>query len=278
VNHSTPDSPTGSAADPDFAPLVSSRAGVAVEPPSAHDLKADADAEGTASPESSAAGETATPAGPEAGSATEPGRSSALRAVSDVHILILDDDPIICQLMAAALAGQDHYINAVSDPAQMEGHIKSRKYHVIILDFVIPGLNPEQIFNWVHQYQTDAGIIVVTGNPSIDSALTCLRARTYDYITKPFQIEQLREVVRNCLEAKGLLRLSENALREVLGAAIRERRKGLGMTLSELAKRTSLSLGYLSQIELGKNSASIETLYRISLGLRTKLTELFSGI
>lgn len=277
MNHSTPDSPAGSA-DLDFDPLPNPNAGIAVEPPSAHDLKSDAEPGDAGTPESPSAGDGGSSTVTDAVPATEPGRPPALRAVSDVHILILDDDPIICQLMAAALAGQDHYINAVSDPAQMEGHIKSRKYHVIILDFVIPGLNPEQIFNWVHQYQTDAGIIVVTGNPSIDSALTCLRARTYDYLTKPFQIEQLREVVRNCLEAKGLLRLSENALREVLGAAIRERRKGLGMTLSELAKRTSLSLGYLSQIELGKNSASIETLYRISLGLRTKLTELFSGI
>ena len=45
-----------------------------------------------------------------------------------------------------------------------------------------------------------------------------------------------------------------------------------------MAQRTGVSLGYLSQIELGKNSASIETLYRISLGLGIKMAELFQTV
>ena len=57
-----------------------------------------------------------------------------------------------------------------------------------------------------------------------------------------------------------------------------ERRKALGLTLAQMAERTNVSLGYLSQIELGKNSASIETLYRISLGLRVRVADLFQAI
>jgi transcriptional regulator with XRE-family HTH domain len=45
-----------------------------------------------------------------------------------------------------------------------------------------------------------------------------------------------------------------------------------------VAKRSSLSVGYLSQIELGKNSASIETLYRIALGLRVRVADLFNSV
>ncbi len=59
--------------------------------------------------------------------------------------------------------------------------------------------------------------------------------------------------------------MTEEALRESLGSIIRERRKAHKMTLQVLSDRTGVSLGYLSQIELGKNSASIETLYRICL-------------
>jgi transcriptional regulator with XRE-family HTH domain len=91
-------------------------------------------------------------------------------------------------------------------------------------------------------------------------------------------VDQLSKTVLRCLEAKGLLRASEEALREQLGAAIRERRKALDMTLSDLCKRANLSLGYLSQVELGKSSASIETLYRIALGLGVRLAELFQSI
>ena len=45
-----------------------------------------------------------------------------------------------------------------------------------------------------------------------------------------------------------------------------------------MAQRTDVSLGYLSQIELGKNSASIETLYKISLGLGIKIADLFQTV
>ena len=45
-----------------------------------------------------------------------------------------------------------------------------------------------------------------------------------------------------------------------------------------MADRTGVSLGYLSQIELGKNSASIETLYRICLALGMKMSELFQAV
>ena len=121
-------------------------------------------------------------------------------------------------------------------------------------------------------------MIVVTGYPSVESALSCLRARTYDYLTKPFQPEQMRNLVVRCLEQKGLLRMTEDALREALGGAIRERRKALGLTLSNMSDRTNVSLGYLSQIELGKNSASIETLYRICLALGMKMSELFQAV
>jgi CheY-like chemotaxis protein/DNA-binding XRE family transcriptional regulator len=204
--------------------------------------------------------------------------NSGLYCASEVRILVLDDDQSICRMIQAALASGAFSVDTVSDPSSVQQVLQARLYHVIILDYVLPGLETEQVLEWIRESQPDASIIVVTAYPSIDSALSCLRARTYDYITKPFQVSHLQRVVTRCLESRGLLRMSEEALRESLGAVIRERRKGLGLTLAQMAQRTGVSLGYLSQIELGKNSASIETLYRISLGLGMKMSELFQTV
>ncbi len=211
--------------------------------------------------------------------ARTPAPLGELQSSGEIRILILDDDPATCAVIQAALSNRDFQIDTVSDPMLVES-VLSRKnhYHLIILDYVIPGLEPDQVFAWVRDNQPDANIVVVTGYPSVDSALNCLRARTYDYLTKPFQVDHLREIVVRCLESKGLLRMTEEALRESLGAAIRERRKALGFTLSNMSERTGVSLGYLSQIELGKNSASIETLYRICLALGIKMSELFTAV
>lgn len=202
-----------------------------------------------------------------------------LQSSGDIRILILDDDPATCSVIQAALSNRDFVIDVVSDPALVESALsRSNSYHLIILDYVLPGLEADQVFSWIRDAQPDANVVVITGYPSVDSALNCLRARTYDYLTKPFQVDQLREIVFRCLETKGLLRMTEEALRESLGNAIRERRKAMGLTLSNMSDRTNVSLGYLSQIELGKNSASIETLYRICLALGMKMSELFQAV
>jgi DNA-binding response OmpR family regulator len=204
-----------------------------------------------------------------------------LRCAKEVRILVVDDDEATAKVIEAALQGYGFNIRRVSDPAGVHAALQTaagEAYHLILLDYVLPGLESEQVFAWVRDLQPEASVIVVTGYPSIDSALSCLRARTYDYITKPFQINQLRQVVMRCLEGKGLLRMSEEALRESLGMAIRERRKALNLTLAQMAARTDVSLGYLSQIELGKNSASIETLYRICLALGIKMSDLFTAV
>ena len=204
--------------------------------------------------------------------------SSGLYCSGEVHILVLDDDDQIGRMIREALEAKGFHVDVVSDTRQVGTQLQQQSYHVIILDYVLPGLDSEQVLDWIKEHQADASIIVVTAYPSVDSALSCLRARTYDYLTKPFQITHLQGVVTRCLESKGLLRLSEDALKVALGATIRERRKALGLTLAQMAQRTNVSLGYLSQIELGKNSASIETLYRIALGLRVRVADLFQAI
>jgi FixJ family two-component response regulator len=209
---------------------------------------------------------------------TKPIATNCMYSAGEVQIVVIDDDPAIGRLVEATLAAQEFNIETVSDPLRVEPVLRQLQYHVVILDFVLPGLHSADVLKLVQETQPDASIIVVTGFPSIDSALECLRAHTYDYITKPFQVDLLKKTVMRCLESRGLLRLSEEGLREQLGAAIRERRKALGLTLADMAKRSNVSLGYLSQIELGKNSASIETLYRIALGLRVRVADLFQSL
>lgn len=208
----------------------------------------------------------------------KPIEGGRMYSAGDVRVVVIDDDPAIGRLVQATLAGHEFIIDVVSDPKEVEAALRREQYQVVILDYVLPGLETAEVLKLIQETQPEASIVVVTAFPSMDSALQCLRAHTFDYLTKPFQVEVLKKTVMHSLESRGLLRLSEEALREQLGAAIRERRKALGLTLAEMAKRTNVSLGYLSQIELGKNSASIETLYRIALGLRVRVADLFQSV
>jgi DNA-binding response OmpR family regulator len=210
--------------------------------------------------------------------ATTPIEPTGKYSGGDVRVVVIDDDPSIGRLIQATLAEHEFSIEVISDATEVEPVLRRQQFQVVLLDYILPGLEAAHVLKLVQETQPDASIIVITGFPSMDSALECLRAHTYDYITKPFQVGLLKKTVVRCLEGRGLLRLSEQGLREQLGAAIRERRKALGLTLADLAHRTNVSLGYLSQIELGKNSASVETLYRISLGLRVRVADLFQTL
>src|SRR5262249_49530146 len=135
---------------------------------------------------------------------TAPGE---LQCSTAIHVLVIDDDPAICTLIAAALARDDFHIETESDPRRVLIRLRETdKYHLIILDYVLPGLDSEQVLKTLQESQSSSSVIVVTGHPSVESVTHCLRARTYDYITKPFQVTHLREVVMRCLEDKGLLR------------------------------------------------------------------------
>jgi ActR/RegA family two-component response regulator/DNA-binding XRE family transcriptional regulator len=202
-----------------------------------------------------------------------------LECVTKVHLLVIDDDAPTCQVIQAALEQKDFHIRAISNVAKVEHAIKgSTKYHVIILDYVLPGLNTKYVLNWIREHQEDAALIIITGYPTIEGALSGLRARAYEYFTKPFQIADLRTTVIRCLQTKGLMRMSGHELRRAVGAAVRGRRMALGLTLEKLAKRAGITLGYLSQVELGRVSPSIETAYRLSLTLGIGLAELFEDL
>lgn len=205
-------------------------------------------------------------------------QTQQFQIAGEIRVLILDDDPATCRLIQAMLGNLGLTIDTLSDPAHAEEWLKSQQYHLIILDYVLPGLKPEQTFQWINERQTEACVIVVTGHATIESALNCLRARVHDYVQKPIQYDQLRASVTRSLEAKGLLRMSEEALRESIGNVIRDRRKAHRMTLETMSRKTGVSLGYLSQIELGKNSASIETLYKICLALGLRMADLFQTV
>src|SRR5688572_9165965 len=163
------------------------------------------------------------------GAAEEAAETFAERyhAASDIQILVLDDDQMICRLIRTALSHFDFTVQSASEARSIEKLVKKGPYQLVIMDYMIPGVQFEQLLDLVQQEQPNASVMVVTAFPTLDHALQCLRARIHDYLPKPFDVVTLNRTVLRCLESKGLLRLSEDALREMVGKAVRERRKAL---------------------------------------------------
>ena len=194
-------------------------------------------------------------------------------------ILLVDDEPGMLRYIKTLLELDEFAVETASTGEEALELLKGgSEPDLVLLDLLMPGIDGLQTLEQVRQLRPSVKVIMLSCVTDTRKVVQAIRLGASDYLTKPFQIAHLQKIVTRCLESKGLLRMSEEALRESLGAAIRERRKALGLTLAQMAQRTSVSLGYLSQIELGKNSASIETLYRISLGLGVKIADLFQAV
>ena len=85
-------------------------------------------------------------------------------------------------------------------------------------------------------------------------------------------------MIQRAVREKGLMVDAEERVNQVLGARIRELRKGRSLTLKQLANKTTLSVSLISQIELGKSAASVSTLRKLATALGVSMSSLFEGI
>jgi DNA-binding NtrC family response regulator len=140
---------------------------------------------------------------------------------------------------------------------------------------VMPKMMGTQVLEEIRKNDSDLGVIVCTGNPSLDTAVASLRQQASDYVRKPIEPREFLAVVKNVLLKKGFSTDPEADLHRAIGNTIRESRKGKNLTLKQLARRTGLSVSLLSQIERAESSASISSLYRIAVALGLHMGQLF---
>jgi DNA-binding NtrC family response regulator len=113
-----------------------------------------------------------------------------------IRILIADDEPAARFGLRKALAGAEHeLVEAADGPAALEA-IQSQLPDLVFLDLNMPGLEGRDVLRKLGPAARDAEIVIVTANDSVAAAVECLHLGAADYVTKPYEIEQLRAIAR----------------------------------------------------------------------------------
>jgi two-component system, OmpR family, response regulator len=194
-----------------------------------------------------------------------------------VRILIADDDKAICDYMQTLLEKDGFIVKTLSDPTLVEDEIRSGEYHVLILDVMMPKLDGIEVLKRVRTIDTDIAVIMFTAHPNLDTAVASMKLDAVDYIKKPFNVDEFREVLARVMKKKGLARTPEEQLHKIIGDTIRAMRKERELTLKQMSRRTGLSISLLSQIERAESSPSISSLYKIAVALDSKIHDLFGN-
>jgi DNA-binding response OmpR family regulator len=197
------------------------------------------------------------------------------RSKPKVGILIVDDDKEICDYMETFLSRDGFAVKTLTSPQTVEDEVRSGKYHLLILDLMMPKIDGIELLRKIRKVDSDIAVVIFTGYPSLETAVQSMKLDAVDYIKKPFDPEEFRTVIDQVLRRKGLSRSPEEELHKVIGSTIRQLRKERDLTLKQMARRTSLSVSLLSQIERSESSASISSLYRIAVAFDTRITRLF---
>lgn len=195
--------------------------------------------------------------------------------VPAVRILIVDDDKAICEYMQTLLEKDGFVVKTTSDPTAVEDEVRQGSYHVIILDLMMPKLDGIEVLKRIRAFDSDIAVIIFTAHANLDTAVQSVKLDAADYIKKPFNVDEFREVLARVMKKKGLARTPEEQLHKIIGDTIRGMRKAKELTLKQMSRRTGLSISLLSQIERAESSPSISSLYKIAMALETKIQDLF---
>ena len=121
------------------------------------------------------------------------------------NILICDDDETLCYLLKEQLLEEGFAVHTVYDGKDAIQAVKSKNYDVLLLDLNMKEISGEDVLKFVSGYTSSLQIIILTAQSDIKKAINCIKMGAYDFISKPYDFEDLILTINRAIEHKNLL-------------------------------------------------------------------------
>ena len=120
-------------------------------------------------------------------------------AVEKAHILVIDDEEVIHASLKRILGRQGHDVDTVLTAAEGLELLKHEVYDLIITDLMMPEIDGIELLERVRELDLSIPVLMITGYPSIRTAVQALRLGAVDYLAKPFTRQELLGPVNRSL-------------------------------------------------------------------------------
>lgn len=127
-----------------------------------------------------------------------------------IKILVADDDKNLRKVLVSELSSEGCDVTDTENGAKALELFEKDEYDVLLLDLNMPGLSGVDVLKKIESLQIPVEIIVLTAHGTVSTAVEAMKLGAYDFLTKPFKIEELRAVIDKAYEKKKLRR--ENLL------------------------------------------------------------------
>jgi DNA-binding response OmpR family regulator len=118
------------------------------------------------------------------------------------RVLVVDDDADTCTLITDVLEEDGYMVRTCSSGEQALGIIKQERFDLILSDIRMPEITGLDLLRRIRREGSNTKVILITAYASVQTAVQALRGEAYDYLVKPFSLNELRQQVRHALEAR----------------------------------------------------------------------------
>src|SRR5438445_4092009 len=122
------------------------------------------------------------------------------------NLLIVDDDPLILELITGELEQFGYNMFTATSGRESMSIFQRTPIHLALLDYSLPDVCGENLFRQLRAQKPDILVMFLTGHPNLETAVSLMKSGVNDYLTKPFSLKQLSTHVRSIFETNGASR------------------------------------------------------------------------
>jgi two-component system response regulator FlrC len=127
-----------------------------------------------------------------------------------IDVLVIDDEPVVREALRRVLEAEGLAVAAAGDASAGLDHEAVRECRLVLCDIMLPDRSGHEVLAALRARRPDLPVVLITGYATPDHAARAQEAGAYDFLAKPFEVEELLDVVRRAL---------------AVGAAAEERRR-----------------------------------------------------
>jgi DNA-binding NtrC family response regulator len=127
-----------------------------------------------------------------------------------IKVLVAEDEVHLGQILSNFLTGRGYALRTVTDGRAALDALRAEAFDVALLDIVMPELDGLEVLKQVRADADPPEVIIITGNGTIETAISAMKLGAYDYMAKPYRMAEIDVLVRRAWEKRRLAR--ENVL------------------------------------------------------------------
>jgi DNA-binding NtrC family response regulator len=123
-----------------------------------------------------------------------------------IRILVAEDEENLAQILCAFLRGRGHHVVCVGDGRAALQAIRDEAFDVALIDIIMPEMDGLETLKHLRAEADPPQVIIITGNGTVETAITAMKLGAYDYMAKPYRMAEIDVLVRRAWEKHQLAR------------------------------------------------------------------------